>query len=119
LLASGTTITEAAKTVGVSRPTVSEWLNHHPAFQATLNSRRQELWTATSERLRTLLPKALDVLEAELEGENRLSAAVHLLKAAGAYGLAMPQGPVDVEEAAAVELERQKQVRMARLIASA
>jgi hypothetical protein len=44
LLASGKTITDTAQAIEVSRQTVSEWLNHHPGFQAALNSRRQELW---------------------------------------------------------------------------
>jgi peroxiredoxin len=40
-----------------------------------------------SDRLRALLPKALDVIAGELEGKNPLSAAVHVLKACGAYGM--------------------------------
>jgi hypothetical protein len=38
-------------------------------------------------RLRGLLPKALEVLTCELEGEHPLPAAVHVLKACGLYGM--------------------------------
>jgi len=39
LLASGKAVTDSTKAVEVTRQTVSEWLNHHPGFQAALNSR--------------------------------------------------------------------------------
>ncbi len=44
LLASGKTVTDTATAVEVTRQTVSEWLNHHPGFQAALHSRRQGLF---------------------------------------------------------------------------
>ena len=96
LLVSGMTVTDTAAAVEVTRQTVSEWLNHHPGFQAALNSRRQELWVGMTNRLRGLLPKALEVLTCELEGEHPLLAAVHVLKACGLYGsLAAPTGETD------------------------
>ena len=52
LLASGKTVTDTATAVEVTRQTVSEWLNHHPGFQAALNSRRQELWAGMTDALR-------------------------------------------------------------------
>ena len=123
LLASGKTITDTAKLVDVTRQTVSEWVHHHPGFQAALNSRRQELWAGMSDRLRGLLPKALDVLEHELDGETPLPAAVHILKACGLYGLLIPAGPVEPEEAAVAEQERVNQrkqrVRMASMLSIA
>ena len=70
LLASGKTVTDTATAIEVTRQTVSEWLNHHPGFQAALNSRRQELWIGMTDTLRGLLPKALEVLKDELEGEH-------------------------------------------------
>ncbi len=62
LLAFGATVTDAAATVKVSRQTVSEWLNHHAGFQAVLNARRRELFAENQERLRSLIPKALETL---------------------------------------------------------
>src|SRR2546422_3751766 len=107
LLASGKTVTDTAKAIEVTRQTVSEWLNHHPGFEAALNRRRQELWTGMTDALRGLLPKALEVLKCELEGEQPLPAAVHVLKACGLYGgIAAPQGPTEVEDAVAAQRQR-------------
>jgi hypothetical protein len=63
------------------------WLHHHHGVRAALNERRSELWTSTSDRLRALLPKALGVLEREIdEGKASLAAAVQVLKACAACG---------------------------------
>ena len=40
LLVSGQTLTDTAAAVEVTGQTVSEWLTHHPGFQAALHSRR-------------------------------------------------------------------------------
>ena len=94
LLASGKTVTDTATAIDVTRQTVSEWLNHHPGFQAALNRRRQELWAGMTDALRNLLPQAVEVLKHELEGEARLQAAVHILKCCGLYnGIPAPQDP--------------------------
>lgn len=98
LLATGTTVTQAAEASGVTRQTVSEWLHGHSAFRAALNCRRQELWAESADRIRALLPKALDVLGDELEGDKRLAAAVHIMRMAGLYGLPAPSGSTDPEE---------------------
>jgi hypothetical protein len=119
LLASGKTVTDTAITIDVTRQTVSEWLNHHPGFQAALNSRRQELWEGMTDTLRGLLPKALDVLARELEGETPLPAAVHVLKACGLYGMLPPRGPTEVEDALLAEQERQSERRRKALMAAA
>jgi hypothetical protein len=85
----------------VSRQTVSEWLHHHAGFQAALNQRRQELWEGIIDTLRGLVPRALVVLQQELDGEGpgRLQAATHVLKAVGLYGqLHAPSGPTTTED---------------------
>ena len=109
LIATGKTISEIAAALEVPLQTVSEWYKSHPGVQVELNVRRQALWTGTADRLRTLLPKALEVLTHELEGENRLQAAVHVLKACRLYGAELPLGPTDVGELVIVEKERLKQ----------
>src|ERR1700756_3944965 len=70
LLALGNNVTRVAEQVGVARQTVSEWLNQNPAFEAAVNQRRQENWDNASNRLRSLLPNTLDVLEQALKGGN-------------------------------------------------
>src|SRR5262245_17814559 len=118
LLASGKTVTDTAQAIEVSRQTVSEWLNHHPGFQAALNRRRQELWIGMTDTLRGLLPKALEVLKNELEGETPLPAAVHVLKACGLYGIVPPLGPTEVEDAVLAEQERQSERRRRAVFAA-
>ena len=98
LLAVGRTVTEVAIQVGVARQTVSEWLNRRPGSQAALNQRWCELWLSSSDRLRALLPKALDVLETAIDAGSE-KAALGLLKAAGLHGLEAPSGPTTVEDA--------------------
>lgn len=92
LLVTGKTVTDTAEVLEVTRQTVSEWLHHHPGFQATLHRRQRELWHEASEQLRALIPKALEVVTKALEGEQALPAAVHVLKACGLYGTVAPRG---------------------------
>ncbi len=119
LLANGKTVAETAQALEVTRQTVAAWLRH-PGVQAALNGRRQELWVGMTDRLRGLLPKALDVLAQELEGENPVPVAVHILKACGCYGLLAPQDPVEAEELAVAEQERvnnrKQRARMASML---
>jgi hypothetical protein len=106
LLATGRTVTEAAEQVGVVRQTVSEWLNQHYGFRVELNKRRQELWAGASDRLRALLPKALDTVEGALEGKDPLPAALAVLKATGLHGLGAPSGATNAEDLEVEEQER-------------
>lgn len=102
LLAVGKTVTEVADEVGVTRQTVSEWRNQEPQFVAALNQRRSEMWEGGRERLRSLLDRAVMVLEEDLKGEDRRlrqTAAVHVLRAVRLYGTQnfVPSGPVTPE----------------------
>ena len=107
LLCSGSTLTAAAEALGVGRPAVSDWVNHCPPFIAALNARRQELWDGQVETLRGLLPRALEVLKAEMDGPQLLQAAVQVLKSAGFVGaVGRPSGPTT---AAAVEDAQRRQ----------
>jgi hypothetical protein len=102
LLVTGKNLQDTANAIGVQRGTVSQWVNHHPGFQAALNRRRQELWADMIDGLRALLPKAIEVLAQALEGEDSLAAAIHVLKSCGLYGTAAaPSGPIEPEGIAA------------------
>ena len=84
LLVTGQTDQAVAETVGVTRQTVCGWCNHHPAFAAALNARRLDVWGGACDRLRALLPKALDALEAAVTGEAPdWRAAAKLVELAG------------------------------------
>ena len=100
-LIGGATDAEAAAAAKVSRQTVNTWRNYQPQFQAELNARRRELWAASADRLRSLVPAALAVLDSELAlgTESALRAAVTVLKLAGADRLLDPAavGPTTAE----------------------
>ncbi len=100
LLASGKTDTETAELLGLSRVAVSKWRLYYPVFQAALNQRRAEVWGAGCDRLRALVPKALDALADELDNQdnpNRLKAAVEVLKLAQLPAGAAGIGSTDAE----------------------
>ncbi len=105
LLATGATITAAAESANVARQTVSEWMNHDPVFQASLNLRRAELWSEQCDRYRAMLPKALDTIEEALNigGPDALKAALTIIRLSG-----LEQKPTGETEAEDVEITLKK-----------
>lgn len=97
ILVQGKTDQETALAVGVARETVTRWRNDNPHFAAELNKQRRLIWGTGQDRLRSLVSKAVDTIEAGLyAGDTK--AAVDVLKAVGLYGqLREPSGPVDAE----------------------
>lgn len=97
----GATDQEAAEAAGVTRQTVCGWRNQDAAFAAELNSRRKALWENASERMRSLVSRALEVLCEDLDAEDprlRQAAAVHVLRSVGLYGSDLtPKGPTQPE----------------------
>lgn len=65
-----------------------------------MNSWRLEPWAGTQDRLPTLLPKAVDMLERSLDedGKPARDAAVQILKACGLHSLAPPTGFTTAED---------------------
>jgi hypothetical protein len=93
-LAAGKTPEEAATVIGVTVRTVMAWRRYDPAFQAELNSRRADIWRAGNDRLRALVPKALDALEGGLAGPEGWKVALAVLKLAGVTSESTPKfGP--------------------------
>src|SRR5262249_37733874 len=85
LLAAAKTDQEAADLLQPPRPPVPRWRLYAPLFRGALNRRRAEVWGAVADRLRSLIPKALDALAAALEDSahpGRLKAAAELLRLA-------------------------------------
>ena len=107
LLATGGTITAAAESANVARQTVSEWMNHDPAFQAALNLRRSELWSEQCDRYRAMLPKALDTVEEALNigGSDALKAALTIIRLSGLE--LKPTGETEAEDVEITLKERQ------------
>ena len=83
LLVGGESDRKVAQIVGVTRQTICGWRLYHPDFRAELNKRRREVWGASADKLRSLLPRALEVIEQELaEGEHSVKVALALVKLA-------------------------------------
>lgn len=83
LLVTGCSDREAAEAVGVNRSTITRWRLYHPAFQAELNAQRAALWGQAKEKLRSLIPEAVDILADALHDPNnddRAKLALELLK---------------------------------------
>jgi plasmid maintenance system antidote protein VapI len=53
----GASIAEAAQAAGVTRQTVSEWCNHHHAFQAELSEHRASALGDAQEQFEITKPK--------------------------------------------------------------
>src|SRR5262245_24535399 len=101
LLAAGKTDKETAELLGLSRTCVTKWRLYDPVFQAALTRRRAEVWSAGIDRLRALIPKALDALADALENKqspNRLKAASEILRLAHLPAGSLGIGPSDAEE---------------------
>ena len=108
LLLSGKCDAATAEALGIHRTTIARWRAAHPAFQAELARRRAELFGAAAERLRGLIPKSLDVMEAALDGDHKLSAAQAVLRMAGLDKLDPPLAEPDDAEPIIVRRIRQR-----------
>jgi hypothetical protein len=112
LLIVGKTDREVAESVGVTRQTVCGWRHYSPAFQSELNRRRKAAWGSAADRLRSMLPTALDVVgEALADGTepNRLRAALKMLELGGLDGSTCGPsaiGPEEVYEVVDAEARR-------------
>jgi hypothetical protein len=100
VLIEGGSVAAAATAANVDVGTLRESMRRDPAFRAELNAQRHEAWNASANRLRQLVPAALDVLQDTMGGPQRLQAALAILKAAGLGSLNAPGGlidPADIE----------------------
>ena len=84
---------ETAEAVGVCRQTVTRWRLTDWFFQSELKRKRAQLWNGALDRLRSLIPKAIDVLEFRLSknnGDFGLQAVAQLFKLMKPGGLLQP-----------------------------
>ncbi len=102
-LLAGLSDTEAAEAAGVTRQTVNAWKNHHPAVVAAMNEARRDMWERSADRLRSLVPMAIDALEVQLGSPlPDPQTALAVLKLAGLADRGAPLTPVGPTTAAAV-----------------
>lgn len=97
-LASGATVTDAAKEADIGRTSVYLWMKTDDLFAAELNRSRQEYADAVNSQLRGLAAEAVKTVREMLTGADvspavRLKAALSVLQGAGA--LAVGTGPTD------------------------
>ncbi|WP_407271410.1 helix-turn-helix domain-containing protein [Radiobacillus sp. PE A8.2] len=83
LLVTGKTDREVADIIGVNRVTVTKWRNYDVYFQTELNKGRKEILGASIDRIRALVPKAMERLEKEVKGEHGWKVALEVIKLAG------------------------------------
>jgi hypothetical protein len=109
LLAAGKNDTETAAALGLNRVTVTRWRLYSPEFRGVLTEQRAAIWGAAADRLRALLPKALDTLAEALErGDDKVTVALAVLKLAGPLPL-VSAGPTDPEEIVRDTVERERE----------
>ena len=103
-VATGMNDQETADKIGCARNTVNFWRLHNPTFIAAVNARRADLWQATSDTLRQLIPKALTVLAAALEHpDSQFKAALALVRMANIPLDTFDRRDVDTIEIEAIE----------------
>lgn len=110
-LANGKAPADAATEAGVDFATVREWMTRDAPFRAELNARRRDAYGAGADRLRALVPAALEVLEGEIASGN-VQAALAVLKAAGLGSLQAPAGETDARSIEAGDRQRELLVRL-------
>ena len=115
LLTLGHTDLKVARTIGVSRTTVTKWRLYDPLFARTLADRRGRLWQGAHDGIRSYLPSALDSIGRQMRyGRNPGRFALDFLRVAGLFGtpsnpaLAQPIGPTTVDELLDEEVRRHR-----------
>ena len=86
LLVTGPYDREVAEKIGVERETTTRWRLYDPDFRIELERARDALWGNSANKMRSLLPKALRVVDEGLEDQkfssDRMKLALSVLKIA-------------------------------------
>lgn len=113
-LLAGSTITDAAAAVGVSRTTVHRWLKDDYVFRAEVNAARHALRQTSLARLDALCERSIEVLKVALDQASDTRIALEVLKGCGILGGDRTFGPLDAELLEAEEQSDTKE-RKARI----
>lgn len=108
VLVTGKTDQEVADIVNINRVTVTKWRNYDIHFQAELNRRRKEIWGASVDKIRAIVPKAMERLEKELDSENGGKIALEIIKLAGVESKLIMNVGHDEADKILTELAEQK-----------
>jgi transcriptional regulator with XRE-family HTH domain len=88
VLITGASDREVAEKVGVSRQVVTNWRLYHPEFQAELGRRREAVWSLSADKMRSLLPRALAILDETFDDSknpDRLKLALEIINRSGIF----------------------------------
>src|SRR5262245_17701655 len=122
LLAAGKNAPDTAAALNVNRVTVTRGRLYSPEFRAALADRRAAVWGAAADRLRALIPQALEALAEALDDDNhRIPVALALLKLAGPLPI-LPADSTDPEDYVRQEVARERSLTpstAARILARA
>lgn len=88
-LLAGQSVTAAAGAASVDRATLYRWLKD-PAFAATYNHGRADLWAATENRLLSLADRATAVVESAIDNVGDVKVALAVLRGLGLLGGSPP-----------------------------
>jgi DNA-binding transcriptional MerR regulator len=114
LLLAGQSVSEIATALQCAPDEIQHWRDEHPVFQARLNQAKRRLWDDAQDRLRAMIPRAIEVLEQAMS-QGSVKAAVEVLKIVQLHGrVPTPTGAEDphlvlwqqAERWATVELQR-------------
>jgi hypothetical protein len=111
LLVAGKTDKQTAEFLNLPAERVTKWRLYDPVFQAALNACRVEVWEASIDRLRSMIPQALDTMAEELNRANnpdRCKVALDILRMAKLQDIA-PQGSADPETIVRQAVKRERQ----------
>lgn len=81
LLISGKAYTHIAKRLGIDRSTLWRWRNRDNDFRRALEAAREEAYRDADNRLRELVPRAIEILESHLDNDD-YQTAVRVLRLA-------------------------------------
>jgi hypothetical protein len=109
LLAAGKNDTETAALLNLNRVTVTRWRLYGAQFRAALAQRRADVWGTAADKLRALVPKAIDALACAFDDEtrDRVDVALAVLKLAGPLPL-LPTEPTDPDDQIRAIVDRER-----------
>ncbi len=109
-LLTGSTITAASKSAGVSRDTVHRWIRDDAPFQAEYNRRRNEIRESVCQSLERLAEKAVGIVAAQIEAGDP-NAALSVLKGLGFLRGRPPAGRPELVDEVTARMEQQAMIR--------
>ena len=87
LLAAGNNDTRTAQRLNLNRVTVTRWRLYDPTFRIALDRRRTAVWGTAPDATRSLLPKAIAILQQQIgRSPIRGRLALDVLRQAGIFG---------------------------------